>query len=60
MENQSHQSVKRTTWGIASPVEYDVPKCGPGVEGCALASDGYTWVHTITGTFKGGGSLVAA
>ena len=29
-----HTVVQRVTWGIASPVEYDVPKCGPGVMGC--------------------------
>ena len=29
-----HHPLKRTTWGIASPVEYDVPKCGKGVMGC--------------------------
>ena len=55
-----HAQVRRTTWGIASPVEYDVPACGPGVEGCALQPDGRTWVHTITGTYTGGGQLVAA
>jgi len=54
-----HTSVKRTTWGIASPVEYDVPKCGPGVMGCTQSADG-NWVHTITGTFQGSGKLVAA
>lgn len=56
----SHQNVKRTTWGIASPVEYDVPKCGPGVPGCSRAADGVNWVHTIEGTYKGNGKLVAA
>jgi len=25
-----HTNVLRTTWGIASPVEYDVPQCAPG------------------------------
>lgn len=54
-----HTNVKRTTWGIASPVEYDVPKCKEGMMGCSLAKDG-TWIHTITGTYKGGGKLVAA
>merc|ERR1711920_1214401 len=55
-----HTDVKRTTWGIASPVEYDVPKCAPGVAGCSRGTGG-SWVHTIRGTFKGGsGKLVAA
>mmetsp|Transcript_2949 Transcript_2949/g.6209 ORF Transcript_2949/g.6209 Transcript_2949/m.6209 type:complete len:755 (+) Transcript_2949:19-2283(+) len=54
-----HTDVKRTTWGIASPVEYDVPKCAEGIEGCARAADG-SWVHTIRGTYSGGGKLVAA
>ena len=47
-----------TDWSIGSGsmapgygAEYDVPKCGEGVAGCALEADG-TWVHTITGTFK--------
>ena len=30
-----HTDVKRTTWGIASPVEYDVPKCSAGITGCS-------------------------
>jgi len=54
-----HTNVKRTTWGIASPVEYDVPRCADGVEGCSRAADG-SWEHTIRGTYKGGGKLVAA
>jgi len=54
-----HQDVQRATWGIASPVEYDVPRCGEGIQGCSKQDDG-TWIHTITGTFAGGGRLVAA
>jgi len=54
-----HTNVKRTTWGIASPVEYDVPKCVEGMKGCSRDEDG-RWIHTIRGTFKGGGYLVAA
>lgn len=54
-----HTDVSRTTWGIASPVEYDVPKCAPGIMGCEQQKDG-SWVHTITGTYEGGGRLVAA
>eukprot|EP00051_Salpingoeca_urceolata_P026537 m.477668 g.477668 ORF g.477668 m.477668 type:complete len:870 (+) comp20913_c0_seq1:229-2838(+) len=40
----SHQNVKRTTWGIASPVEYDVPQCPAGTptKDC---------IHKITGLF---------
>ena len=30
----------KVTWGIASPVEYDVPKCSEGVMGCSRESDG--------------------
>ena len=54
-----HTVVSRTTWGIASPVEYDVPKCGEGMAGCSRAADG-SWIHTINGTFTGGGRLAAA
>merc|ERR1711934_781846 len=50
--------LKRTTWGIASPVEYDVPKCEEGMDGCTKAE--YGWIHTIRGTYGGGGHLVAA
>eukprot|EP00932_Pfiesteria_piscicida_P019557 SRR837773.6383.p1 GENE.SRR837773.6383~~SRR837773.6383.p1 ORF type:complete len:449 (+),score=10.76 SRR837773.6383:63-1409(+) len=55
-----HTQVKRTTWGIGSPVEYDVPQCEAGMSGCSRSPNGYGWIHTITGTFKGGGSLVLA
>jgi len=54
-----HTNVLRTTWGIASPVEYEVPKCREGLEACTPTPDG-GWLHTITGTFTGGGKLVAA
>jgi len=54
-----HNNAKRTTWGIASPVEYDIPKCGPGIMGCTQQKDG-NWIHTIHGTFKGSGRLLAA
>lgn len=54
-----HTNIRRTTWGIASPVEYDVPKCAPGVPGCEQDRSG-AWIHTITGTFTGRGKLVAA
>ena len=60
-----HQNVKRLTWGIASPVEYDVPKCDadPPPAGCSTTTseDGKKeYVHTITGLFQGGGKLVAS
>ncbi|CAE7469985.1 unnamed protein product [Symbiodinium pilosum] len=54
-----HTSLRRVTWGIASPVEYDVPKCAEGVMGCSKDDRG-NWIHTIKGTFTGGGSLSAA
>jgi len=54
-----HTALRRSTWGIASPVEYDVPKCADGVPGCSRGADG-TWVHTIKGSYKGGGRLAAA
>lgn len=58
-----HRNVYRTTWGIASPTEYDVPKCDVNVPGCSQDSDG-KWIHTIRGTFAVGnqsaGPLVAA
>ena len=40
-----HKPMYRTSWGIASPVEYDVPQCANGTppEEC---------IHTITGSFK--------
>ena len=43
-----HTLIQRTTWGIASPVEYDVPQCAPGTPTSKC-------VHTITGlgTFAG-------
>jgi hypothetical protein len=42
-----HAQVYRTTWGLASPVEYDVPQCADGTptDQC---------VHTITGLFDVG------
>lgn len=46
-------------YGIASPVEYDVPKCEEGMMGCSKATDG-TWIHTITGNWEGSGKLIAA
>lgn len=53
-----HTAVRRVTWGIASPVEYDVPKCAEGVMGCSMENG--TWIHTIHGTFTGEGHLAAA
>ena len=54
-----HHQLTHTTWGIASPVEYDVPKCEKGIQGCEQTADG-NWVHTIAGTWSGTGKLVAA
>ena len=69
-----HTNVHRTVWGIASPTEYDVPKCSEGIPGCSFhrlesehiglkdsVSEG-KWVHTIRGTFSAGnvGKLVSA
>jgi hypothetical protein len=56
----SHVSVSRQTWGIASPVEYDVPKCQPGMIGCDCSKD--QCIHTIKGTFNvpGKSKIVAA
>ena len=55
-----HQHVSRVSWGIASPVEFDVPQCAAGVPGCSFDAASRTWLHTITGTYEGSGSLVAA
>jgi len=38
-------------WMIASPIEFDVPKCAEGILGCSKLPDG-TWIHTVTGTFS--------
>jgi len=54
-----HSNIQRTTWGIGSPVEYDVPKCAEGMKGCQQSADG-NWVHTISGIVKGTGKLVGA
>ena len=64
-----HTNVHRTVWGIASPTEYDVPKCAEGIPGCSLQhrfdernTTESRWVHTIRGSFAAGntGRLVAA
>jgi hypothetical protein len=54
-----HHQLTHTTWGIASPVEYDVPKCEKGMLGCEQTADG-NWIHTISGTWSATGKLVAA
>jgi hypothetical protein len=36
--------------GMASPTEYDVPKCADGVYGCSRTADG-GWVHSHNGTW---------
>jgi hypothetical protein len=55
-----HHQISRSTWGIASPVEYDVPKCTKGMIGCSINPIDGTWMHKITGTYQGQGKLVAA
>ena len=46
--------VTQFNWGgMASPTEYDVPKCGEGVFGCTKGSDGH-WTHTMNGTWTVG------
>jgi hypothetical protein len=55
-----HTQLKRTTWGIGSPVEYDVPKCGPDVRGCSKDPKSGRWIHTIRGEYSAGGDIVAA
>ena len=40
-----HRRAVRTTWGLASPVEYDVPRCAAGTPAARC-------VHTITGLFE--------
>jgi hypothetical protein len=50
----------KATWGIASPVEYDIPKCDATIPGCAPVpgshnahgAEGKEWVHTIEGVYK--------
>eukprot|EP01052_Picozoa_sp_SAG31_P028154 SAG31_NODE_2693_length_5236_cov_23.769905_5_plen_212_part_00 len=39
--------------GMASPTEYDVPKCGEGVFGCTKGADGH-WTHMMNGTWTVG------
>jgi len=56
------------TWGIASPVEYDVPKCDSKTPGCTAVpgssnpngAEGKEWVHQIEGVYPGSGQLSAA
>lgn len=55
-----HTNVAKVNWGIASPVEYDVPKCEEGVKGCSKEPKTGRWVHTINGTYYGKGSIAAA
>ena len=55
-----HQQLVRDTWGIASPVEYDVPKCTHGMVGCSKNPIDGSWMHTIVGTYSASqGKLVA-
>ena len=43
--------VSQFNWGaMATPTEYDVPKCGDGVMDCEKGADGH-WTHTMNGTW---------
>ena len=47
------QNVLQFNWGgMASPTEYDVPKCGEGVYGCSRTGVNGSWVHTHNGTWQ--------
>ena len=47
-----HEHIYRTTWGIASPVEYDVPQCKqPKTKNHNGEAIDKECIHTITGTF---------
>lgn len=61
-EPSYHTQVQFATWGIASPVEYDVPQCAEGVPGCSQDDNTGQWIHTIQGAFipRQNGRLVAA
>lgn len=46
-------AVEQFNWGgMATPTEYDVPKCGADVPGCSY-EDG-RWVHRMNGTWQVG------
>lgn len=52
-ENQ-FKEVSQFNWGgMATPTEYDVPKCADGVFGCLKGEDGH-WTHTMNGTWTVG------
>ena len=43
-------NVEQFNWGgMATPTEYDVPKCSAGVPGCSY--EGGRWVHRMNGTW---------
>lgn len=47
------QNVNQHNWGgMATPIEYDVPKCAADIEGCAY-EDGH-WVHRMNGSWTVG------
>lgn len=49
-EDPSIANVFQHNWGgMATPTEYDVPKCADGVEGCQFI-DGH-WIHSMNGTW---------
>ena len=45
------QVTEPTAIGIASPVEFDIPKCDEGVMGCSRNPVDNSWLHTITGPY---------
>jgi len=52
-----HQGLTRqNNWGLGTPIEFDVPQCGPTVAGCTRREDGL-WVHTVKGAFFSTGTL---
>lgn len=52
-DNPELKNVVQHNWGgMATPTEYDVPKCSDGVEGCSF-EDGH-WVHRMNGTWTVG------
>ena len=51
---QQFSDLTQFNWGgMASPTEYDVPKCGEGVFGCTKGADGH-WTHMMNGTWTVG------
>jgi len=52
-DSPSIKNVIQHNWGgMATPTEYDVPKCSEGIEGCSR--EGGQWVHRMNGTWTVG------